>query len=156
MGQALNQHGPPRGHSVLLGCRDFQGARYHVQWHYGRSTRVLTNTMAKGRKHLVVVFKRVCQELQEDPEVEILVFFCDHGKHRSVGAADLTSNAMRLARGAWNIPEMHNNMREFWSKNKCGWEPCPECDRQALAASWVEFLQPLSKGLPNFLGVFSP
>ena len=125
----LNEHGPPKSHSVLLDCRDFQGARCNVQWHYGRSTRVLTNIMAKDREHLQLVFSRVCKALQEGPDIENLIFFCDHGKHRSVGAADLTSNAMRLASDDWDIQEMHNLMREFWSRKTCGWQPCPECDQ---------------------------
>ena len=106
-----------------------RGARSNVQYHYGRSTRVLTNSMAKDREHLQLVFSRVCKALQEGPDIENLIFFCDHGKHRRVGAADLTSNAMRLASDAWDILEMHNLMREFWSRKKCGWKPCPECDQ---------------------------
>ena len=100
-----------------------------MQWHYGRSTRVLTNITARDREHLQVVFKWVCKALQEDPDIENLIFFCDHGTHRRVGAADLTSNAMRFASDAWGIQEMHNLMRDFWSMKKCGWKPCPECDQ---------------------------
>ena len=83
--------------------------------------------MSKDRKHLEVVFKRVCNALQEDPDIENLIFFCDHGKHRSVGAADLTSNAMRLVIDAWDIEEMNNLMRKYWSRKKCGWDYCREC-----------------------------
>ena len=108
--------------------QDIPGARCNVQWHYGRSTRVLENIMSKDRKHLEVVFTRVSNALQEDPDIENLIFFCDHGKHRSVGAADLTSNAMRLASDAWGIEEMNNLMRKYWSRKKCGWASCMECD----------------------------
>ena len=101
----------------------------NVQWHYGRSTMVLENIMSNDRKHLEVVFKRVCNALQEDPYIEDLIFLCDHGKHRSVGAADLTSNAMRLASDAWYIEEMNNIMRKYWSRKTCGWAPCRECDQ---------------------------
>ena len=37
--------------------------------------RVLENIMSKDRKHLEVVFKRVCNALQENPDIENLIFF---------------------------------------------------------------------------------
>eukprot|EP00975_Prorocentrum_lima_P055526 11643307-Prorocentrum_lima.AAC.1 len=77
--------------------------------------------MVKDRAHLRVVFKQVSKALNEDRRITNLIFFCDHGKHRSVGVADLTSNAMRLATNAWHIGDLVNLMKKFWSRSKCGW-----------------------------------
>ena len=36
---------------------------------------------------------------------------------------------MRLASDAWDIEEMNNLMRKYWSRKKCGWKACMECDQ---------------------------
>ena len=84
--------------------------------------------MAGDREHLQVVFQRICQALQEAPDIEELILFCDHEAQHWQHAADLTSNAMRLAIDVWYIEEMNNLMRRYWSKKKCGWKCCVECD----------------------------
>ena len=114
---------------MLIDCRAFQGARTNVQWHYGSSTRVITNIMAKDKHHLRNVFKNVCKALNEENKIDTLVFFCDHGKHRSVGVADITSNAMKLATSAWTICGLVHLMKKYWSRKKCGWARCAECDQ---------------------------
>ena len=99
-----------------------------MQWHYGASTRVIKNSMKLDMVHLEVMFKEICKALCEDPHLDSLVFFCDYGKHRSVGAENLTSNAMRRVSSAWHIEGVIHCMRRFWSRRKCGWVSCQECD----------------------------
>ena len=94
----------------------------------GTSTRAIKNTMKLDMGHLEVMFTEICKALCEDPHRDILVFFCDHGKHRSVAAANLTSNAMRRVSSAWHIKGVIHCMREYWSRKKCGWKSCQECD----------------------------
>ena len=105
-----------------------EGARNNVQGHYGASTRAIKNIMKLGMGHLEVMFKEICKALCEDPHLDTLVFFCDHGKHRSVGAENLTSNAMRRVSSAWHIKGVIHCMRMYWSRKKCGWKSCQECD----------------------------
>ena len=75
------------------------------------------------------VFTKVCKALNEDHDIDTLIFFCDHGKHRSVGVADITSNAMKLATSAWTIRGLVHLMKQYWSRKKCGWVRCAECDQ---------------------------
>ena len=114
---------------LTLDCRGFMGARCNVQWHYGTITRVITNIMDKDKEQLKEVFKKICSALQENEKLDTLIFYCDHGKHRSVGAADVVSNAMSRVSGAWDILPMVHLMKQYWSRKKCGWCPCEECDK---------------------------
>ena len=129
MEDILDSEKLPKSKCLLIDCRPFQGARANVQWHYGSSTRVITNIMAKDKHHLRNVFKKVCKALNEDHQIDTLIFFCDHGKHRSVGVADITSNAMKLATSAWTICGLVHLMKKYWSRKKCGWARCAECDQ---------------------------
>ena len=99
-----------------------------MEHHYGQSTRVITNILNRDKQRLKRVFRDVCWSLQWDPFVDTLVFFCDHGKHRSVGVESLTANAMALCTTAWEIPYPVHLMRKYWSGKKCGWAKCAECD----------------------------
>ena len=104
------------------------GATNNVQGHYGASTRVIKNIMKLDMGHLDVMFNEICKALCEDPHLDSLVFFCDYGKHRSVGAENLTSNAMRRVSSAWHINGVIHCIRKYWSRKKCGWKSCQECD----------------------------
>ena len=99
-----------------------------MQGHYGASTRVIKNIMKLDIGHLERMFKVICKALVEEPHLDSLVFFCDYGKHRSVGAENLTSNAMRRVSSAWHIKGVTHCMRKYWSRKKCGWKSCQECD----------------------------
>ena len=128
MEDELRDAGVNTHQSLILDCRAFQGARSGVEWHWGGSTRVLDNIMRKDQAHLKVVFETICKNLDRttDP-VHNLVFFCDHGKHRSVGVATLTSLAMRLASNRWRIRSLRPLMKQYWSRRKCPYIDCAEC-----------------------------
>ena len=70
--------------------------------------------MAKDKHHLRNVFKKVCKALNEDHQIDTLIFFCDHGKHQSVGVAAITMNAMQLASKDWYFSEMEPLMWKYW------------------------------------------
>ena len=94
-GSILDSYGVPKRKTLLVDCRYLEGARNNVQGHYGASTRVIKNIMKLDMGHLEVMFQEISKALCEDPHLDSLVFFCDYGKHRCVGAEKLTSNAMR-------------------------------------------------------------
>ena len=84
--------------------------------------------MEKDRPALMDAFGQVCKNLNKT-HVPIfnLVFFCSHGKHRSVGVATLTSMAMRRASDGWRIKDVNPLMKQYWSRKKCPYINCPEC-----------------------------
>ena len=127
--QELHDAGVSMKQSLVLDCRDFQGARHGVEWHWGTSTRVLVNILRADRDSLRIVFDQVAKDLT-NRDINNLVFFCDHGKHRSVGVATLTSEAMKMACKGWQIHDVKPLMRKYWSRKKCPWIYCPECHQQ--------------------------
>ena len=128
MEEELDAAGLNKQSCLLLDCRAFQGARLGVGNHYGKSTRVISNILSIDQKELKAVFKFISTSLQCVKSIDTLVFYCDHGKHRSVGVESLTANAMALCTNAWAIKPTVHLMRMYWSRKKCGWAKCAECD----------------------------
>ena len=127
--QELHDAGVSLKQSLLLDCRNFQGARSGVEWHWGASTTVLVNIMRADKDSLRIVFDQVAKNLTKK-DISNLAFYCDHGKHRSVGVATLTSMAMKMASNGWRILDIVPLMKKYWSRKKCPWIHCPECLEQ--------------------------
>ena len=127
MQHELLDAGVPADTCMLIDCSDFRGARATVEWHWGASTRVLVNILDLDRPMLKDVFGRVCKNLK-NAHVPILnlVFFCSHGKHRSVGVATLVGTSRACNR--WCIKDTKPLMQQYWYKKKKGhYTDCPEC-----------------------------
>ena len=78
------------------------------------STRVIANIMTKDTEQLRMLLNEVSAALKDDPKIDILIFFCGYGKHRSVRVGDITSHATRLASSAWALGDMVHLMRRYW------------------------------------------
>ncbi len=85
----------------------------------GQSTRVLANIVRLDKPQLQNVFSLVCGYLKYEDKVQRLVFFCDHGNHRSAGVENLTANAIALC-APWNIHSAVHIMKRHWPRKKCG------------------------------------
>ena len=114
---------------LFLNCLDFRGARYDKGNHYGQATRILRNVIEYDRRKLQVILEKISKELQENSRITHLVFWCSHGKHRSVAAATLTQHALEKMSSQWHVQERVDLMQNDWSQWKCFWVPCAECDR---------------------------
>ena len=117
--------------SLLLDCRACQGAREGVGCHLGSSTRVLRNIMSTD----IGVMRELCQKVAEracqtGTPLKNIITFCDHGKHRSVGCATLLQGGFAMLSDQWRFSDRTDLCRSQWSKKKCGWVPCQECDEE--------------------------
>ena len=64
----LSHAGVDMQQTLLLDCRDFQYARYGVEWQWGTSTRVLNNIMRTDRASAKIVFNTLCKNLARNSE----------------------------------------------------------------------------------------
>ena len=114
---------------IAIDATNFNGARENVWGHIGSGTRVLQNIWEKDNDQLNQVMVRVAEALIDAEEpLENIVVFCDWGKHRSVGVAFLLREAMHIVLPNVDLPEVEHLSRTYWSKWKCGWRRCAECD----------------------------
>ena len=134
---------------VLLDCRAMQGARNGVGPHAGFSTRVIKNIVEIDEAPLRRVFRNLAWEMQNCPRPRHLVFYCDHGKHRSTGVATICMHILRGLTKEWRVLDRHDLCRGMWSRKKCGAATsafCAECENWndvkeeacKKAAEWFE------------------
>ena len=118
-----------------MGCNDIGGANAHA----------INNTMQTDKASLNIVFETRCNNLANNNEYPSnLVLLCDHGKHRSVGVAQLTNMAMSMASHGRAIKDLSPLMQKGWPNNKqCSYVHCPECleDNEANQKCYINALE---------------